>query len=114
MNEEEVNIDLDVYRNQTKDFEQNYNDVTLWLDNEKPGGSPVQRQAGKVMQSYRDLLYMDSHIAKGRAELCYAEKSALKQRPLIDEEISDTKPSWNVYIAYKVRRQRNTKRDGTN
>ena len=40
------------------------------------------------MQSYRDLLYMDSHIAKGRAELCYAEKSALKQRPLIDEEIS--------------------------
>lgn len=88
MNEEEVNIDLDVYRNQTKDFEQNYNDVTLWLDNEKPGGSPVQRQAGKVMQSYRDLLYMDSHIAKGRAELCYAEKSALKQRPLIDEEIS--------------------------
>lgn len=40
------------------------------------------------MQSYRDLLYMDSHIARGCAELCRAEKSVLKQRPLIDEEIS--------------------------
>lgn len=88
MNEEEVNIDLEVYRNQTKDFEQNYNDVTLWLDNGKPGGSPVQRQAGKVMQGYRDLLYMDNRISEGRAELGYAEKLALKQRPLIDEDIS--------------------------
>lgn len=88
MNEEEVDIDLDVYRSQTKDFEQNYNDVTLWLDNGKPGGSSVQRQAGKVMQSYRDLLYMDSRIAEGRAQLSYAEKLALKQRPLVNEEIS--------------------------
>lgn len=88
MNEEEVAIDLDVYRNQTKDFEQNYNDVMLWMDNGKPGGSPVQRQAGKVMQSYRDLLYMDSCIAEERAELCYAEKLALKQRPLVHQEIS--------------------------
>lgn len=88
MNEEEVNIDLDVYRNQTKDFEQNYNDVTLWLDNGKPGGSSVQRLAGKVTQGYRDLLYMDSRITEERSELCYAEKLALRQRPLIEEEIS--------------------------
>lgn len=47
MNEEEVNIDLDVYRNQTKDFEQNYNDVTLWLDNEKPGGRRYKDKPGK-------------------------------------------------------------------
>lgn len=91
MNEEEVNIDLDIYRNQTKDFEQNYNDVTLWLDNGKPGGSSVQRQAGKVTQSYRNLLYMDNRILEERAELRYAEKMALKQRPLIDEEISKYK-----------------------
>lgn len=39
------------------------------------------------MQSYRDLLCMNSHIARERAGLCYAEKLVLKQRPLIDEEI---------------------------
>ena len=85
MSDEDISVDLDFYRSQIKEFEQEYRDVMLWFKN-KNGEVPVRKMAEKVMNAYRDLIYTQKQIGEGRAELNFAEKQALHEIPLVKEE----------------------------
>lgn len=88
MSDEDISIDMDFYRGQIKEFEQEYRDVMLWFTFNKNGEVPVRKMAEKVMNVYRDLIYTRNQIDEGRAELNYAEKQALQAIPLVREEIT--------------------------
>ena len=88
MSDEDVSIDMDFYRGQIKEFEQEYRDVMLWYTPNKNGEIPVRKMAEKVMNAYRDLIYTHKQIDEGRAELNFAEKRTLQEIPLMKEEIA--------------------------
>lgn len=87
MNEEEIAVDLAYYRSQIEAFEQEYNDVMLWIKPNKQGEIIVRKQAEQVISRYRSLLYARKQVEEGRAELNFAEKAAQQRLPLLEEEI---------------------------
>lgn len=90
MSDEDASVDLDFYRSQIKEFEQEYNDVMLWFVKNKNGEIPVRKMAEKVINAYRDLLYTHRQIKEGRAELNFAEKLSQEEIPRLKEKISQT------------------------
>lgn len=90
MSDEDAAIDLDYYRNQIKEFEQEYCDVMLWFTKNKNGEIPIRKVAEKVMNTYRNLIYTHKQIVEGRMELNFAEKRALQEIPQMKEEIGKT------------------------
>ena len=88
MSDEDISVDLDFYRSQIKEFEQEYRDVMLWFTKNKNREVPVRKMAEKVMNAYRDLIYTQKQIGEGRAELNFAEKRALHEIPLVKEELA--------------------------
>lgn len=88
MSDEDISIDMDFYRGQIKEFEQEYRDVMQWFTTNKNGEVAVRKIADKVINAYRDLIYTRRQIDDGRAELNYAEKQALEAIPLVKEEIT--------------------------
>ncbi len=86
MSDEDISVDLDFYRSQIKEFEQEYRDVMLWFTKNKNGEVPVRKMAEKVMNTYRNLIYTHKQIGEGRAELNFAEKRALQEIPIVKEE----------------------------
>lgn len=87
MNDEEVAIDLDFYRNQIRSFEQEYKDVMLWFDKNSKGEIVIRKQADKVINTYRDLLYTRQEITHAREELNYAGRIAEEEIPLLQDKI---------------------------
>lgn len=87
MNDEEVAIDLDFYRNQIKSFEQEYKDVMLWFEKNSKGEIVIRKQAEKVINTYRDLLYTRQEIIHAREELNYAGRVAEEEVPLLQDKI---------------------------
>lgn len=90
MSDEDISVDLDFYRSQIKEFEQEYRDVMLWFTKNKNGEVPVRKMAAKVMTVYRDLIYTHKQITEERAELNFAEKRALQEIPIVKEELGKT------------------------
>lgn len=88
MDDNEFVIDLSYYRSQIETFEQEYDDVMLWMKQDKNGVVPVRKQADRVIKGYRTLLYSKKQIEDGRAELNYAEKDACRRLPELDEQIA--------------------------
>ena len=76
MSDEDNSIDLNFYREQIKEFEQEYKDVSLWTKKEKNGEVLIRRIADKVIDAYRTLLNNRRLIGEGRRELNYAERVA--------------------------------------
>lgn len=65
MSDEDNCIDLNFYREQIKEFEQEYKDVSLWTKKEKNGEVQVRRMADKVIDAYRTLLNNRRRISEG-------------------------------------------------
>lgn len=98
MNDEEVSVDLDFYRSQINEFEQEYTDVMLWFTKNKNGEILVRKKAQKVIDSYRELIYTQELIRDARVELNYAEKRALQDIPAIKEDITKHEQERNRTI----------------
>ena len=81
MSDENVFIDLTFYREQIKEFEQEYKDVSLWTKKNSNGEIVVRRIADKVIECYRSLLNSRRLIREGRKELNYAERVAQELLP---------------------------------
>ena len=98
MNEEDMVIDLNVYRSLISTFEQEYTDVMLWIKPNKSGVVEVRKQADSVIKKYRQLLYEKQQIREARTELNYAEKEAAKQMPVLTEEIKELQEKVDRYV----------------
>ena len=114
MSDEDISVDLDFYRSQIKEFEQEYRDVMLWFTKNKNGEVPVRKMAEKVMNAYRDLIYTQKQIAEGRAELNFAEKRALHEIPLVKEELAkaETERERLLRLMGELQQKYTKERDG--
>ena len=89
MSDETAFIDLTFYREQIKEFEQEYRDVSIWTKKERNGEVLIRRMADKVIDSYRSLLNNRRLIRDGRKELNYAERVAQNKMPQYQLDIQD-------------------------
>ena len=114
MSDEDISVDLDFYRSQIKEFEQEYRDVMLWFEKNKNGEIPVRKMAGKVMNAYRDLIYTHKQIDEGRAELNFAEKRTLQDIPQVKEDISrkETERERLLRLIGELQQKYTKERDG--
>ena len=87
MSDDNAVIDLTFYREQIKEFEQEYKDVSLWTKKNQGGEVVVRRMADNVIDCYRSLLDNRRLISRGRKELNYAERVAQEQLPQCDLDI---------------------------
>lgn len=81
MSDDNAFIDLTFYREQIKEFEQEYKDVSLWTEKNRNGEIVIRRIADKVIECYRSLLNSRRLIREGRKELNYAERVAQELAP---------------------------------
>ena len=95
MSDEDNSIDLNFYREQIKEFEQEYKDVSLWTKKEKNGEVLVRRMADKVIDAYRTLLNNRRLIGEGRRELNYAERVAQELLPQYRLDIQECEAECN-------------------
>lgn len=95
MSDEDNCIDLNFYREQIKEFEQEYKDVSLWTKKEKNGEVQVRRMADKVIDAYRTLLNNRRLIGEGRRELNYAERVAQELLPQYRLDIQESEAECN-------------------
>lgn len=95
MSDEDNCIDLNFYREQIKEFEQEYKDVSLWTKKEKNGEVQVRRMADKVIDAYRTLLNNRRLIGEGRRELNYAERVAQELLPQYSLDIQESEAECN-------------------
>ena len=91
MSDEDTFIDLNFYREQIKEFEQEYTDVSLWSKKNKNGEVAVRRMADKTIDMYRTLLNNRRLIREGRKELNYAERIAQELLPQYQLDIQKSK-----------------------
>ena len=96
MNNEEVAVKLEFYRNQIKDFEQEYKDVKLWSDQKRNGEVPVRKIANEVIESYYSLLHTQQKIEEERCELMYAENAARQLLPQLEQDLYKNKEGLNL------------------
>ena len=95
MSDEDNSIDLNFYREQIKEFEQEYKDVSLWTKKEKNGEVLIRRIADKVIDAYRTLLNNRRLIGEGRRELNYAERVAQELLPQYRLDIQKSEAECN-------------------
>ena len=95
MSDEDNSIDLNFYREQIKEFEQEYKDVSLWTKKEKNGEVLVRRMADKVIDAYRTLLNNRRLIGEGRRELNYAERVVQELLPQYRLDIQESEAECN-------------------
>lgn len=95
MSDEDNSIDLNFYREQIKEFEQEYTDVSLWTKKEKNGEVLIRRIADKVIDAYRTLLNNRRLIGEGRRELNYAEHVAQELLPQYRLDIQESEAECN-------------------
>ena len=95
MSDEDNCIDLNFYREQIKEFEQEYKDVSLWTKKEKNGEVQVRRMADKVIDAYRTLLNNRRLIGEGRRELNYAARVAQELLPQYRLDIQESEAECN-------------------
>ena len=95
MSDEDNSIDLNFYREQIKEFEQEYTDVSLWTKKEKNGEVLICRIADKVIDAYRTLLNNRRLIGEGRRELNYAEHMAQELLPQYRLDIQESEAECN-------------------
>jgi len=105
MSDEETFIDLNFYREQIKEFEQEYTDVNLWTTKNKNGEVVVRRLADKVIDAYRTLLNNRRLIREGRKELNYAERIAQELLPQYRLDIQSSTEECNRLARLKGEEQ---------
>ena len=90
LGDEEPGIDLVYFRSQLAGFEREYNDILEWFQKNKQGEVTVRRQADKVVELYRKLLYLDDELTGSLLELRYARRYALERIPLLEKQVEET------------------------
>lgn len=87
MTDDETRIDLDYFRNQIREFENEYNDIYLWIKKESNGTNKKTILAHDVVKKYNAIRYSKRRIHELREELNFALKKCISDRPEIENKI---------------------------
>lgn len=105
MSDENSFIDLTFYREQIKEFEQEYKDVCLWTEKTKGGKIIIRLLADKVIDSYRTLLNTRRLIGEERKEMNYAERVAREIKPQYLADIQQSEQEYNRFVRLRNEEQ---------
>lgn len=86
MSDEIPSVDLAYYRRQVADFETEYNNISEWFRTDSKGVIPLRQQADKVIEHYRNLIYLRRSIEDVYAELLYADRTAHEKLPELEQD----------------------------
>lgn len=70
--DEDMGIDLLYYRNQVGKFRKEYRDISLWFKPDKRGRIKVRDDAERVVNDYRELLFLDEKIRQIASHIKFA------------------------------------------
>lgn len=90
MNEDEMGIDLGYYRRQVAEFEQEYNDISIWFRINAKGENAVRKQADDAINKYRQLLYSKEQITDTWAQLLFAMRTAEERIPYLERSVQNS------------------------
>lgn len=91
MTEENASIDLEYFRGQIREFENEYNDIYLWIKTESNGINLKTKLAHEVVKKYNAIRYSKKRISELREELNFALKKCIEDKPEIENEIRSIK-----------------------
>lgn len=97
LGDEEPGIDLVYFRSQLAGFEREYNDIQAWFQKNKQGEVTVRRQAEKVIEHYRRLLYLDDELVSSLLELRFARHYAEEHIPLLEKQAEEKEIDLNKH-----------------
>lgn len=87
MESESLSIDLDYFRHQVSEFEQEYNDIGLWFSKNKKGECETRISADRVVAVYRALLQIRKNIQESCKELNFSFRNAQERLPKLLSEM---------------------------
>lgn len=89
MTDDETSIDLDYFRNQIREFENEYNDIYLWIKKESNGTNKKTIIAHDVVKKYNSIRYSKKRIHELREELNFSLKKCIHDGPEIENKIRE-------------------------
>ena len=90
MVEEDVAIELSVYRKLVENFEREYSEISLWFKKEKNGEILIRRYADAVVTAYRESIALMQQLRSVLHQLNYAVEDAQQQLPVLRENLQQT------------------------
>ncbi len=88
MDNESPYINLGYFRHQVSEFQQEYEDISLWVTRNKRGECETRLDADKVVNIYHTLLQLQHSIECNCRELNYTYRVTKEQLPAVAGEIS--------------------------
>ena len=88
MTDVEMSIDINAMRSLISEFGQKYRDVLCWETKNAKGEVVVRKQANNVIDSYLNILYIDSQTRDLCAKIRFAQLRDAEALPLLEEEQS--------------------------
>ena len=85
LNEEEIKIDLEIYKSHLKEFETELGDIQKWAERNRSGESVVEKQADNVSKFYSALKFLEKQKEDLAMQLGWALNNVEEQQPKIAE-----------------------------
>ena len=89
LSEENATIDLSQYADHLKGFEEEYKDISLWHAKDRNGNVLVRKQAEKVIDVHRTLLYHEQERKELSHELNFAYRLVGEELPVRERHLSE-------------------------
>ena len=91
LEDEDIRIDLSVYRRLVENFEREYEDISLWFKKERNGDILIRRQADAVVTAYRESVALQQQTYAILHQLNYAVNDAQEQLPILRDSLQQTR-----------------------
>ena len=85
LNEEEIKIDLEIYKSHLKEFETELGDIQKWAERNRSGENVVEKQADNVSKFYSALKFLEKKKEDLAMQLGWALNNVKEQEPKIAE-----------------------------
>jgi len=85
LNEEEIKIDLEIYKSHLKEFETELGDIQKWAERNRSGESVVEKQADNVSKFYSALKFLEKKKEDLAMQLGWALNNVKEQQPKVAE-----------------------------
>ena len=91
MADEDVPIELQIYRRLVTDFEREYDEIDCWFRSSRDGICPVRQQATTIAEQGRRIVALDQQLLDVWHMLNYAVEDSGQQLPLLEVKADELK-----------------------
>lgn len=91
MADEDMPIELQIYRRLVTDFEREYDEIDCWFRSSRDGICPVRQQATTIAEQGRRIVALDQHLLDVWHKLNYAVDDSGQQIPLLEVKADELK-----------------------